>query len=55
MKLFICDYHLEAARLCQAEGKTSDAAEHSRTADALIEETGYFRRKEEKEIINYKL
>jgi hypothetical protein len=45
MKLFICDYHLEAARLCQAEGKTSDAAEHSRTADALIEETGYYRRK----------
>jgi len=55
MKLFLCDYHLEAARLCQAEGKTPDAAEHSRTADALIEETGYFRRKEEKEIINYKL
>ncbi|MCX6581157.1 MAG: toll/interleukin-1 receptor domain-containing protein [Candidatus Aminicenantes bacterium] len=45
MKLFICDYHLEAARLCEAEGKTTDAAEHSRAADALIEETGYYRRK----------
>jgi len=45
MKLHLCDYHLEAARLCEAEGKTSDAAEHSRTADALIEETGYYRKK----------
>ena len=47
MKLHLCDYHLEAARLCEAQGKTSDAAEHSRTADALIEETGYYRRKNE--------
>jgi hypothetical protein len=47
MKLHLCDYHLEAARLCEAQGKTTDAAEHSRTAKTIIEETGYFRRKEE--------
>ncbi len=40
MKLFLTDYHLEAARLCQAEGKTNDADEHLQTAAKLIEETG---------------
>ncbi|MDQ1350577.1 MAG: hypothetical protein QG657_879, partial [Acidobacteriota bacterium] len=47
MKLFICDYHLEAARLCTAEGKQNDASEHYRIAAELIEETGYYRRKKE--------
>jgi tetratricopeptide (TPR) repeat protein len=45
MKLFLCDYHLEAARLCAAEGDETGAAEHERRAEELIEETKYFRRK----------
>jgi tetratricopeptide (TPR) repeat protein len=45
MKLHLCDFHLEAARLCIAEGKKTEAAEHSRKAEELIEETGYFRRR----------
>jgi tetratricopeptide (TPR) repeat protein len=44
MKLFICDYHLEAGRLCRAEGKEKEAKEHFQTAKKLIEETGYYRR-----------
>jgi tetratricopeptide (TPR) repeat protein/GTPase SAR1 family protein len=44
MKLFICDYHLEAGRLCQAQGKEEEAGEHLRVAKELVEETGYFRR-----------
>ena len=55
MKLFICDYHLEFGRLCHAQGKMEEAAEHVQAAKAIVEETGYFRRKKEKEIINYKL
>jgi hypothetical protein len=52
MKLFLCDYHLEAARLCTAEGKESEAGEHERIAEELIEETEYFRRKKEFKIKN---
>ncbi len=44
MKLHLCDYHLEAGRLCLAEGKDTDAAEHFRAAKTLIEETSYHRR-----------
>jgi hypothetical protein len=47
MKLHLCDYHLEAARLCTAEGKKNEAEEHMRIAEKLIEETEYFRRKNE--------
>jgi len=47
MKLFICDYHLEAGRLCRAQGKMEDAAEHFQAAKAIVEETGYFRRKKD--------
>ena len=47
MKLHLCDYHLEAARLCRDEKKETEAAEHARKASALIEETGYFRRKKD--------
>jgi len=54
MKLFLCDYHLEAGRLCEAEGKNDEATGHFREAKKLIDETGYGRRKKEKEIINYK-
>ncbi len=49
MKLHLTDYYLEAARLCQAEGKTNEADEHLQTAAQLIEETGYHRRDEELE------
>ncbi len=47
MKLYLCDYHLETGRLCEAEGKTKDAGEHFRAAKAIVEETGYFRRRKE--------
>ncbi|MCP5102803.1 MAG: hypothetical protein GY950_05475, partial [bacterium] len=45
MKLFLCDIHLEAGKLCRDEGKETDAADHFQTAEALIEETKYYRRK----------
>lgn len=44
MKLHLTDYHLEAARLCQAEGNANEAEEHLQTAAQLIEEMGYHRR-----------
>ncbi len=47
MKLFICDYHLEAGRLCQAQGKAKQAANYFHQAKSLIAETGYHRRKDE--------
>jgi hypothetical protein len=49
MKLHLCGYHLEAARLCAAEGKDKDADYHFSMARELIEETGYLRRKKEVE------
>jgi tetratricopeptide (TPR) repeat protein len=45
MKLYLCDYHLEAAKLCRDEGNETGAKEHFRTAGRLIEETKYGRRK----------
>jgi tetratricopeptide (TPR) repeat protein len=47
MKLHLVDYHLEAARLCQDEGKTVEAKEHVKKAAEIIEETGYHRRDSE--------
>jgi len=47
MKLHLCDYHLEAGRLCHAQGKMEEAAEHFQAAKAIVEETGYFRRKKD--------
>jgi tetratricopeptide (TPR) repeat protein len=52
MKLYIVDYHLEAGRLCEDEGKTVEAKEHFKKAAKMIEETGYHRR--DSEIKNYK-
>jgi hypothetical protein len=49
MKLFLADYHLEAARLCGAEGNDKDALKHLERAKALIGETGYHRRDSEVE------
>jgi len=47
MKLYLCDYHLEAGRLCHDQSKMEEAAENFRAAKAIVEETGYFRRKKE--------
>ncbi len=44
MKLYLVDYHLEAGRLCQDEGKTGEAKEHFDKAAVMIEETSYHRR-----------
>jgi hypothetical protein len=50
MKLHLVDYHLEAGRLCDDEGKHDKAKTHFETAKKMIEETGYHRR--DKEIKN---
>lgn len=47
MRLFLADYHLEAARLSLAEGKKDQAREHFTTAKQMVEEMGYGRRKPE--------
>jgi tetratricopeptide (TPR) repeat protein len=47
MKLYLCDLHLEAGRLCLAEEKNKQAEHHFSRAKKMIEETGYFRRREE--------
>jgi len=47
MKLHLVDYHLEAGRLCEDEGKHDQAKTHFETAAKMIEETGYHRRDKE--------
>jgi hypothetical protein len=47
MKLYLCDFHLEAGRLCLAEENDQQAEHHFNIAKKMIEETGYFRRKNE--------
>lgn len=47
MKLYLCDLHLEAGRLCTAEGNKDQAEHHFSRAREIIEETGYFRRSAE--------
>lgn len=44
MKLHLVDYHLEAGRVCVAQGDTERAKEFYEAARLLIEETGYHRR-----------
>jgi tetratricopeptide (TPR) repeat protein len=44
MRLHLCDYHLESARLALAENRPDDARAHRREAAQLIESTGYNRR-----------
>jgi len=46
MKLHLCDYHLEAGRLYRTEGKKAEAEEHFQAVKAIVEETGYGRRRE---------
>ena len=69
MKLFLADYHLEASRVCLAEGKMEagggrmeaaekkkrEAEEHLRVASEMIEEMGYGRRKPEVEELRKQL
>jgi tetratricopeptide (TPR) repeat protein len=47
MKLHLVDYHLEAGRLYEDEGKNEQAVTHFKTAAEMIEETGYHRRDKE--------
>lgn len=47
MRLYICDYHLESARLALAEGDANAVGEHYEQAEQLIEATGYRRRQPE--------
>ncbi|OQX17855.1 MAG: hypothetical protein BWK80_38965, partial [Desulfobacteraceae bacterium IS3] len=49
MRLYLTDYHLESCRLCIAEGKSGQAAQHLESAKKLIAETGYHRRDKEAE------
>ena len=51
MKLYLVDYHIEAARVRSTEGKETDARFHLKTAEKMIKETGYHRRDEE--IMNF--
>jgi len=55
MKLHLTDYHLEACRLCLAEGKTKEAGEHLDMAKEMIKETGYHRRDGEVEELEEQL
>ncbi|MCP5106785.1 MAG: hypothetical protein GY950_25605, partial [bacterium] len=48
MVLHLCDHHLEAARLCRAEGKNTEATDYFEKAAVMIEKMGYHRRKEGK-------
>jgi tetratricopeptide (TPR) repeat protein len=47
MGLHLADYHLEASRLCLAEGKQEEAKEHLETVAEMIEKLDYGRRKPE--------
>jgi tetratricopeptide (TPR) repeat protein len=47
MRLFICDAHLEWARLRLQQGDTEAARKHVATARKLVNETGYGRRERE--------
>jgi tetratricopeptide (TPR) repeat protein len=49
MKLFLADYHLEAGKLCEAQGKQQDARKHFTTAKKMMEEMGYGRKLKEVE------
>jgi len=51
MKLYLTDYHLESCRLCIAEGKSGQSAQHLESAKKLIAETGYHRRDKEAEAL----
>ncbi|MCH7602967.1 MAG: hypothetical protein IIB54_09395 [Planctomycetes bacterium] len=47
LKLFLCDAHLEYARLRLAQKQTDEARKHFDVASALVDECGYHRRDDE--------
>lgn len=47
LKLFLCDAHLEYARLRLAQNQTGEARKHFDVASALVDECGYHRRDDE--------
>ncbi|UCE99251.1 MAG: TIR domain-containing protein [Planctomycetota bacterium] len=47
MGLYLADYHLEAARVCLAQGRSPEAREHWKEAAKRVEEMGYHRRNPE--------
>jgi tetratricopeptide (TPR) repeat protein len=49
MKLHLCDFHLEAGRLCLAEENDEQADHHFNIAKKMIQQTGYHRRDKEVE------
>jgi len=56
MNLFLADYHLEAARLCLAQGgRLEEAREHFEEAAKRVEEMGYHRRDPEVLLIQAEL
>jgi hypothetical protein len=44
MRLHLTDYHLEAGRVCLAQGDKEEARGHLEKAERLVKETGYHRR-----------
>ena len=51
MKLFVCDAHLEWARLDVDRGELASARGHFETAKGIVEATGYHRRDREVEVL----
>ena len=51
MRLYLCDYHLESARLHLAQGNKDKAREHWTTAREMVAQMGYHRRDKEVEEI----
>lgn len=55
MNLYMADYHLEAARLCLAQGRGPDGREHWKEAKERVEKMGYHRRDPEVMLIEAEL
>ena len=49
--LHLADFHLEACRLCLAEGRKTEAQEHLSTAEKMVHKMGYLRRVPEIEVL----
>jgi tetratricopeptide (TPR) repeat protein len=49
MKLYLCEYLLEAGRLYEAEGKKEKSEQHFKNAANLVKEMGYWRREKDVE------
>ncbi len=55
MRLFVCDVHLERARLHLAAGEAGDARRCLDAVRALVKECGYHRRDGEVEFLEERL